>query len=69
MKKAGYILNHKLGNGCDGSAICENKAQDHIYVLSSYLEENKYWRYIFSWNKTVPIKYIHIDSKRCYKVI
>ena len=41
MKNAGYILKHKLGNGCDGSIMCKNKAQDHIYVLSSFLEKDK----------------------------
>ena len=40
MKNAGYTLKHKLGNGCDGSIECGNRAQDHIYALSSFLEKN-----------------------------
>ena len=40
MKNAGYILKHKLGNGCDGSIECNNRAQDQIYALSSFLEKN-----------------------------
>ena len=41
MKNAGYSLKHKLGNGCEGSITCKNKAQDHIYVLSSFQEKDK----------------------------
>ena len=38
LSDVGYTLVHKLGHGCDGSATCLNKAQDHIYVLNSFLE-------------------------------
>ena len=38
LSNVGYTLMHKLGHGCDGSIDCENKAQDHIYVLSSFLK-------------------------------
>ena len=37
LLNVGYTLMHKLGHGCDGSVSCQNKAQDHIYVLTSFL--------------------------------
>ena len=45
LSDVGYTLVHKLGHGCDGSATCLNKAQDHIYVSNSFLENKDHKRF------------------------